>query len=166
MRILNIIILFIVAAISLSAQTQEISGTFAGGTHTGTITLVGDVTMTNTLNATTELTLDLNGHKLYCATRPLFVGSNGKLTVIDSNPSKTNIVNGRTYNGGVIYGGVADRGGGAIIEGEMYFYGGTIAECTSIVQEYMMQMPHRTILCIRPQTAAGVASISSSAASL
>lgn len=70
------------------AQT-EVSGTWAGGTLTGSYKLMGNTTLTNTIAvaSNTTLTVDLNGYVLSGGNNGLVFNVDGTLNIRDSRPT-------------------------------------------------------------------------------
>lgn len=99
------------------------------------------INTTLTVGTTNAATIDLNGFVLTKSGGGFVftVGENKTLTIIDSNPNRTN--SGKyglnkatvTINGGVITGGTGDRGGAGMVGvgSKLYLKGGTIAGCVS-----------------------------------
>ena len=116
----------------------------AGGALNGKYILKKNTIITSNISVgdkSNELEIDLNGFVLSKAKGHILSVAGGKtLTIIDSNPTKTNTGNYGiggaqvTIKGGVITGGTGDRGGAVHVgvEGKFYFEGGTIAGCKTI----------------------------------
>lgn len=118
-------------------------------TSNATIQLTDNININKTLTISREVTLDLNGHVLNMTgkERVIEVESNGKLTLVDSNPNTPhkfapntaglwvwNETNGeKIVNGGVITGGKAASGGGVFVDkgGTFHMSGGSIVGCAT-----------------------------------
>ena len=99
----------------------------------GTVTLDKDYTIDSTLNVERTVTLDLNGHviKMTGSGSVIYVKSDAKMTMTDSNKTATH-TDSTLPAGGVITGGNTTQNGGGVyvISGcSMTMTGGTIYNC-------------------------------------
>ena len=98
------------------------------------ITLLNNITLTSTLDLSDKIiTLDLAGRVLTGSIK--LADSNAApesiLTLIDSDPTKVNTINGKQYKGGVIDGQITlTRGNGSV--SHLYANGGTVTGQTSL----------------------------------
>lgn len=115
------------------------------------IKLISDIELSGSLQVDHAVTINLNGHVLKMGNiadgSVIKVNDGGHLTIIDSNPTAEHKfkVNGtdswvldetsgtKTINGGVIYGGNAQQGGGVYVaeNGTFTMTGGSIVGCTA-----------------------------------
>ena len=101
----------------------------------GTVTLSKDYTIDSTLNVTTNVTLDLNGHviKMTGSGSVIYVESIAKMTMTDSNKTATH-TDSDLPAGGVIPGGNTTQNGGGVYVSSgcsMTMTGGTIENCSA-----------------------------------
>ena len=101
----------------------------------GTVTLSKDYTIDSTLNVTTNVTLDLNGHviKMTGSGSVIYVKSDANLTMTDSNKTATH-TDSDLPAGGVITGGNTTQNGGGVYVSSgcsMTMTGGTIENCSA-----------------------------------
>ena len=137
-RILNIVLAIClvlscvqIAVFADNADATELQNLLNNG---GTVQLTRDYFIDTTLEVGNTVTLDLNGHviKMTGSGSVIKVGTDGNLTMTDSN--KTAIHTDISLPvGGVITGGNASQGGGGvrINSGSMTMAGGTIANCSA-----------------------------------
>ena len=115
---------------ALTADMKELTG--------GEYNLIGDVTLTETLRITGNVTLDLNGHVLqYKNDRTkgsvIVVEGGGSLTITDSNPNATHKFTPNGDGRGVLDENGSEAGTGGVITGgtgtDISTFGGTTWYC-------------------------------------
>ena len=111
-----------------NSDTTELQNKLNSG---GTVTLSKDYTIDTALNVKNTVTLDLNGHviKMTGSDSVIKIGTNGNLTMTDSNKTATHtdtsLPAGGVITGGNVYGGVY------VGSGDFTMNGGTIANCSA-----------------------------------
>ena len=133
------------ADVTTVSTEQELKAALKGDSATTTVKLTQDVTLTATLEARGNVTLDLNGKVLNLNSKQITVNRD-TLTLSDSNPNAEHKFKkdatglwvldnsgDKTVRGGVITGGKATNGGGVRTQrsGKLIMTGGNIVGCSA-----------------------------------
>lgn len=133
------------ADVTTVSTEQELKAALKGDSATTTVKLTQNVTLTATLEARGDVTLDLNGKVLNLNSKQITVNRD-TLTLSDSNPNEEHKFRedasglwvldnsgDKTVRGGVITGGKATNGGGVCVQrsGKLIMTGGNIVGCSA-----------------------------------
>lgn len=133
------------ADVTTVSTEKELINALKGDSATTTVKLTQDVTLTATLEARGDVTLDLNGKVLNLNSKQITVNRD-TLTLSDSNPNAEHRFKedatglwvldnsgDKTVRGGVITGGEATNGGGVRTQrsGKLIMTGGNIVGCSA-----------------------------------